>query len=254
MKKKVYRHIGYYSDEDALALSHQNADYIVAVMITQTRLFHATKGESESDIEDVNAESDRNQFEKTLNGDYLVRYQNGCSRGEGWYIDIYKLTEIDESFEDTTEEYCSECGSTITLPAEFKIHVCPECGKHLVPCNLCPLDESRNCTKCPLSVLAEKLNENDECVETTIADFVKAFNNADNAIKQNGFILTLPYKREFYFHYNEELYDMCILLDLDNGGKAYTFKGNTITPHQIELALLYLTDLPSPATIRVKEN
>jgi len=235
MKKQVYRHIGYYSDKEAIELCKYKADYVVATMTNQIGTFHTTKGESESDIEDVNVESDRGQFEKTSNGDYLVRYQNGSTRGKGWFIDIYKLIEIDdetnEPFENTTEECCSVCDSTVVVPAEFKVQVCPECGNYFVPCNICPVDDdSRQCTNCPLSVLADKLNKKARG-EMTFNEFVTMFNNSEDCEKVNGFYLSYVddflNNRKIYCHYNV-LYEMVTLFDADRGGLSYTMKGDKI--------------------------
>lgn len=235
MKKQVYRHIGYYSGKEALELCNYRADYVVATMTNQIGTFHTLTNEPQPDVEDINAEADSSSFEKTSNGDYLVRYPNGSTQGKDWFVDIYKLTVIDddtnETVESTNEEYCSNCNSTIETSGEFKLHICPECGEYVVPCNICPLDDhSRNCTNCPLAILATKLNRKARG-EMTFHEFVDMFNNSDDSEKQRGFYLSYvdgcSNNRDIYCHYNT-LYEMVTIFDVRNGGLSYTMKGDKI--------------------------
>jgi predicted RNA-binding Zn-ribbon protein involved in translation (DUF1610 family) len=58
--------------------------------------------------------------------------------------------------DNTTEEWCPHCDTCIDLEHEFKVQKCPNCGKWIVPCSICPLE---NCSKhCPLERLAFMLN------------------------------------------------------------------------------------------------
>lgn len=59
---------------------------------------------------------------------------------------------------DETEEYCEHCADYVTLAGELKVQQCPQCGKWIVPCSLCPLTA---CThkECPLSELANIFNK-----------------------------------------------------------------------------------------------
>ena len=48
---------------------------------------------------------------------------------------------------ETCWEMCPECECEVELKTEFKVQVCPSCGKPIVPCNLC----SGKCpSPCPL--------------------------------------------------------------------------------------------------------
>lgn len=58
---------------------------------------------------------------------------------------------------DTIEEYCPHCDIYVYLEHDFKVQKCPNCGKRLVPCSICPLGQ---CSKhCPLERYAIILNE-----------------------------------------------------------------------------------------------
>ena len=57
------------------------------------------------------------------------------------------------------DEYCPHCECEVELDNDFKVQICPNCGKHIVPCNLCPLLEENRCHNiCPLEMFAKKLN------------------------------------------------------------------------------------------------
>lgn len=73
-----------------------------------------------------------------------------------WDNPEYKDFKDDADPEDETEEWCPHCDSCVNLCGELKVQKCPNCGKWIVPCSLCPLT---NCsTDCPLERLAEILN------------------------------------------------------------------------------------------------
>lgn len=56
-------------------------------------------------------------------------------------------------------EYCPHCETEVELSNEFKVQICPNCGKHIVSCNLCPLLAEGNCQGlCPLEKMAKILN------------------------------------------------------------------------------------------------
>lgn len=42
-----------------------------------------------------------------------------------------------EKFTPTCFEYCPHCDTEVELKTEFKMQVCPNCGKPIAPCNLC---------------------------------------------------------------------------------------------------------------------
>lgn len=61
--------------------------------------------------------------------------------------------------EETTEEWCPHCDECVELQGEFKVQRCPNCGKWIVPCSLCPFEDCVK--KCPLERLATILNAQD---------------------------------------------------------------------------------------------
>lgn len=60
-------------------------------------------------------------------------------------------------FAKTTEEVCEYCGECVELSQELKVQRCPKCGKWIVPCSACPLEDCAN--KCPLERVAQLLNK-----------------------------------------------------------------------------------------------
>lgn len=65
-----------------------------------------------------------------------------------------------KNFEDDpdsgAEEWCPHCDECVDLEEDFKVQKCPNCGKWIVPCSICPLE---NCSKhCPLERQAILLN------------------------------------------------------------------------------------------------
>lgn len=72
------------------------------------------------------------------------------------YTDFEDDEEEQREEAETTEEYCPHCDTTVDLEHDFKVQKCPNCGKWLAPCSICPLE---NCSKhCPLVRLACMLN------------------------------------------------------------------------------------------------
>lgn len=47
------------------------------------------------------------------------------------------------------QEWCSNCCQEVTIDAEFKEQVCPNCGEIILPCSLCDMD-TVECSKCKL--------------------------------------------------------------------------------------------------------
>lgn len=61
-----------------------------------------------------------------------------------------------EPADERIEEYCPHCDQEVLLEPELKVHKCPNCGKWIVSCTQCPLE---NCTKpCPLEEMGKILN------------------------------------------------------------------------------------------------
>lgn len=64
---------------------------------------------------------------------------------------IYAMDNPNDN--DECFECCPHCEEEVALPFEFKVHTCPNCGKRIVPCSICPL---KNCVKpCPLEKQAQ---------------------------------------------------------------------------------------------------
>lgn len=55
-----------------------------------------------------------------------------------------------------TEEICPHCDNAVELEHELKVQKCPNCGKWIVPCSVCPLEDCS--TECPLECFARILN------------------------------------------------------------------------------------------------
>lgn len=242
--KMTFRHIGYYNDyEDVKKLFGCTADHIVHTMLDGLGAFHRVTGESETDIDDPKFESDADKFAKTKNGNFLVRFERGSDNGEGWYIDIYKLMEVEvedtsnQSEDEGVYEYCPYCEDEVKLDNELKVQICPNCGHAIVPCGICPLDDCGS--NCPLYVLCrQKNNEIDEEaeIEVTLESFTELFDKQTPSHQADGYtILTAETEDEeaqkLLFRY-DSVCGIYILTNLTHNGKAYTW-----------------TELPSPGTL-----
>lgn len=223
--KKVYRHIGYYNDlEDCELLFDETPDFIVRYMQLGLGHFYQSEGEDETDIENPFEEFDNQMFTKTTDGQYLVRYENGADKqvckelaDHGWFIDIYKLTEIDtDETNEKLEEYCGHCDEYVYLENELKVQKCPNCGKMIVPCSICPMLEQDNyhlmkCASCPLAKLCEEVNSEEYLGENlTLMETADKFNSATLEEREKGLYVTLPKMEEndkvekLYIHYNPQ--------------------------------------------------
>lgn len=61
--------------------------------------------------------------------------------------------------ENVVYELCPHCCCEVELINEFKVQICPNCGKYIVACSLCPLLEENKCqVNCPLEMQERKLN------------------------------------------------------------------------------------------------
>lgn len=259
--KLTFRHIGYYNDyEDIKNLFGCSADFIVKSMFDGIGAFYSTSGERETDIDNVNEEHDANQFAKTTNGKFLVRFERGSKDGEGWFIDIYKLMEVeveDSSDEDNDEEvyeYCPHCENEVKLENELKVQICPDCGHAIVPCNICPLDNC--CSKCPLDELCRQKNEEMEMFEITLSGFIDKFESelpVNQGFGYNIFVQATEMDKDrvllFFYDFGNCLYS---LMDVHNGGKAYTWV-NKPTPGELFDGLWNVTG-DEMETILVKAN
>ena len=57
---------------------------------------------------------------------------------------------------NVTYEYCPLCETEVELEFEFKVQICPNCGKPILPCSICDMDFNP-CFKCPLQEERDKL-------------------------------------------------------------------------------------------------
>lgn len=88
-----------------------------------------------------------------------------CKKCPLYPVDVFFLWEnpevedfVDDADMDSesVEEYCPHCDVVVDLEWDFKVQKCPNCGKWIVPCSICPL---QNCSKhCPLERHAVILN------------------------------------------------------------------------------------------------
>ena len=72
------------------------------------------------------------------------------------WVDFEDDEEDEYTFAETTEEWCPHCDECVDLEHELKVQKCPHCGKWIVPCSVCPLQDCS--TKCPLERMAIILN------------------------------------------------------------------------------------------------
>ena len=232
--KMTFRHIGYYNDyEDVKNLFGRTATFVVQTMLDGLGAFHRVTGESETDIDDHKIESDADKFVKTENGNYLVRFERGSENGEGWFIDIYKLMEVE--VEDTGEdddnkvyEYCPHCENEVVLNNEFKVQVCPDCGHAIVPCSICPLESC--CSTCALDVLCRQKNneiDGEAGIEVTLSSFIELFDKQIPSHQADGYTILIAETEDikaqkllFRYDFNYGIY---ILTNETHSGQAFTW-------------------------------
>jgi predicted RNA-binding Zn-ribbon protein involved in translation (DUF1610 family) len=226
--KTTFRHIGYYNDhEDIVSLFGRSADYIVKIMLDGLGAFHKTEGNCDTDIDDYNDEHDANMFQLTTDKKYLVRFERGGNNADGWYIDIYKETEVEINKNDgKIHEFCSICGDEVMLDNVFKLQRCPNCGRPIVPCSICPYDD---CTsQCMLSKKSDRLNKafDESLIEVTTSSFIERFKALEFVKQCLGYTIYFyqnfyETRLKFYFDFRNKNY----LLTKDNfDGQAYTWK------------------------------
>lgn len=59
---------------------------------------------------------------------------------------------------DHCDEWCPECEAEVELPWEFKVHICPNCGRPILPCSICEMGVYE-CSDCPLEEQRQKLEK-----------------------------------------------------------------------------------------------
>lgn len=234
--KMTFRHIGYYNDyEDVKNLFGRTANFVVQTMLDGLGAFHSVTGESETDIDDHKFESDADKFVKTENGNYLVRFERGSENGEGWFIDIYKLMEVeventsDEDEDEEVYEYCPYCENEVKLDNEFKVQICPDCGHAIVPCSICPLDDCC-CSNCPLDVLCRQKNDEideETGIEVTLSSFIELFDKQIPSYQSDGYTISIAETenrkaQKLLFRYDFD-YGIYILTNITHNGQAYTW-------------------------------
>lgn len=228
--KHTYRHIGYFNDyQDIQELFLRTADEIVKYMKNGWGAFHFCEGERDSDIDKIEGEPDENLLSMTADKEFIVKYQRGGDE-ESWFIDIYQyhiLEIVEENKAEPIYEYCPFCDEEVVLANEFKVQFCPECGKALVPCNLCPLNLQGKCSKdCPLELLANEYNEDtlkdDGWEKCTIIDICDETQKMTKEAMEKGIKIFVndTYKLNLFYNKN---FDTLILCQEDEKGKAYSW-------------------------------
>lgn len=74
---------------------------------------------------------------------------------ENFEDDEETLEDVLKHYEKTSE-WCPHCDEEVELEHELKVQKCPNCGKWIVPCSVCPLIDCS--VKCPLERLERILN------------------------------------------------------------------------------------------------
>lgn len=64
----------------------------------------------------------------------------------------YDIHDCYDYFTETLTEMCPYCEEEVELVTEFKVQVCPSCGKLIAPCALCEMDLVK-CYECPLNII-----------------------------------------------------------------------------------------------------
>lgn len=259
---KVYRHIGYYNTyKDCKYLFSKSADDAVEYMKLGMGEFHHCEPEIDTDVTDI--EPDEKFFKITTDKKYKVRYEKGVDDENvadcGWYIDFYELysenTSANTLAVDEIEEYCGHCEEYVHIKDTLMVQICPNCGKAIVPCSICPKMDGKSysekiiCSSCPLGVLCMiKNGEHYVGTEHTLESFVEEFNALDHCDKSRGYYCTIPKDKEFenscdeeiYIHYNVD-YESCVLMDAKHYGKSYMWGMNEeITASELFDALWHM--------------
>ena len=248
---KTYKHIGYYNDvDDCKALFAESPEEIVNYIACGFGNFHSVNGDDDTDVI-WGDEHDMLLFQKSADERYIVRYERGKGI-EGWYIDVYQLRE--EEPDNRVEEYCGHCDTYVMLENELKVQICPNCGRAIVPCSICPMLDYDNyplmkCSSCPLAKLCEETNKESKDnkpqyvgEQYTPEELVAFFDELDDTQLQLGVHITIPQNlddecdEELYFHYSI-LYKAVVLYDVNQHGKAFTWSGKNIPPHMLREAL-----------------
>ena len=80
---------------------------------------------------------------------------------------------------DRITKICPHCKQEVELNEEFKVQQCPNCGKHIVPCNLCPLLAKYKCANnCPLETMADEMNKVQKEKKSFVTDLYALETNA----------------------------------------------------------------------------
>lgn len=91
-----------------------------------------------------------NKFNKFKNALGINRMSAVVELDEKNNIMRYITSNIEYGF-----EVCPHCGGTSIMHSEFRAQHCTECGKVILPCNLCD-DDFCKCSKCPLKSLKNR--------------------------------------------------------------------------------------------------
>jgi predicted RNA-binding Zn-ribbon protein involved in translation (DUF1610 family) len=84
-------------------------------------------------------------------GDSNYDYDSGVTNYEckecGWQGTHDDIVEDDE---DKVVEWCSHCDTEVLLEPNLSVQKCPNCGKKIIPCCLCDMDNA-DCANCKLA-------------------------------------------------------------------------------------------------------
>lgn len=106
---------------------------------------------------------------------------------------------MENTKDKNTYEYCNECGCEVELENTFKVQKCPNCEHYIVPCNLCPMTDCVGSIKCPLSILSDILERENEEVITKEKEFIKYAKQRANESKGTDYEWDFDNEIEFLY-------------------------------------------------------
>jgi len=71
-------------------------------------------------------------------------------------LKVYDVPTSEDS-DAVIYEYCPFCEQEVELKNEFKVQICPNCGKHILPCSICAKE---HCQDCELERVREEIIKN----------------------------------------------------------------------------------------------
>lgn len=253
-----YKHIGYYNDyEDCTHIFGESPERILERVKAGFGSYHKVDNpEDDTKIDDSEFQPDSLFMQKTADNQYLVRYERGNhNTKDGWYIDIYQLDDEpeEECMEFMIQEYCPECKEVVTIPDTLKVHKCPNCGKAIAPCSICPMKEpafakQKNCQACPLAAQCKIVND-PGCqygVMNSVGEMTSKFNSMSTDERMVGikFVVVNADKQaiqlRMYYLYKE---NHIMITHNSFNGTGVMVSGEHITPAKVASAIAYITGI-----------